>query len=412
MQFQMFGMQANLIYWSLPLLLLGVLPLLWVWQRRNQTTKDEQKNMDAKHLVNNNHRILEGLNEVNIVAITDAKGVITYVNEPFVKISGYSREELMGKTHRLIRSHYHTDEFYKQMWETILTGRIWQGIIKNRAKNGSLYWVNTSIIPLIDDYGDIEHFLSIRQDITNEMESRERKEEEYLQRLKERNEELEEFAYAASHDLRKPLTTIKGLATLLSDYDHYVDKRDEYTRHISYMHQSADRLLKIVDTLLSQTTYSDHEPLEEVFLKEVIEMVSIDLNIAKRMPELVLNYDAAQTIKAYPTALQRLVQNLIDNSMKYAHPDRILQIDIAVQHSEEEGIHYNRLLFTDNGIGMGEVDKKRCFQVFQRGKNTGLAEGIGIGLATCKKIMDVHKGRISVKSEIGCYTSFIMDFPA
>ncbi|WP_180028930.1 bifunctional diguanylate cyclase/phosphodiesterase [Acinetobacter sp. YH16032] len=102
----------------------------------------------------------------SIVAITDARGVITHVNEKFCNISQYSYEELVGSTHKIINSGYHPRSFFKYMWKAISSGEIWKGEICNRAKNGSLYWVETTIVPLKDNNGVLQNYISIRTDIT------------------------------------------------------------------------------------------------------------------------------------------------------------------------------------------------------------------------------------------------------
>lgn len=149
------------------------------------------------------------LDKSSIVAITNQKGIITYVNENFCKISKYDADELIGQDHRIINSGYHTKEFIRSIWTTIANGNIWQGEIKNKAKDGSYYWVNTTIVPFLDEQGKPYQYVAIRKDITL------RKENE--KKLKESLKEISDYKHALDESSIVAITNQKGVITYVND---------------------------------------------------------------------------------------------------------------------------------------------------------------------------------------------------
>lgn len=149
------------------------------------------------------------LNKFSIVAITDKYGTIIYANENFCKISQYSKEELIGQNHRIVKSGYHPKSYYNGLWATITAGQLWRGEICNKTKSGTYYWVDTFIIPETDEWGEVKQFYSIRIDITP-------KKIQELEILKQK-QELERIANVQSHQVRKPVANVIGLISLLEE---------------------------------------------------------------------------------------------------------------------------------------------------------------------------------------------------
>ena len=149
------------------------------------------------------------LDESSIVAITNQKGIIIHVNENFCKISKYQAEELIGQDHRIINSGYHSKEFIRDLWQTIAKGRIWKGELKNKAKDGSVYWVDTTIVPFLNAEGKPYQYVAIRSDIT----SRKKSEEELQKTLRE----ISDYKYALDESAIVAITNQQGIITHVND---------------------------------------------------------------------------------------------------------------------------------------------------------------------------------------------------
>ncbi|HQV33313.1 MAG TPA: PAS domain S-box protein, partial [Calditrichia bacterium] len=216
------------------------------------------------------------LDKAAIVAITDVNGKITFANRNFVEISGYSRNELIGQNHRILKSGLHPPEFYRNIWRTIARGNVWHGEICNRAKNGSLYWVATSLVPFMNEEGKPYQYLAIRQDITARKAAEYLLSPQYVRKLEQKNRDLEQFAYVASHDLQEPLRTIQAYSEVLGR--EYAGKMGDFgEKGLEFLAEAATRMSKLVQGLLDYSRLGRENPKEMVDCNHVISEVLEDL---------------------------------------------------------------------------------------------------------------------------------------
>ena len=178
-----------------------------ITEERKRTEELENQRVQLEKLLVENNAFMEIINQVAIVSKADLKGNITFVNEQFMKWSGYLEKELLGQNHRILKSEKHDDSFFNDLWRTISRGNVYRNEIMNKAKDGSIYWVDTIITPVFDKNKMLKEYVAIRFVIN------ERKKAEEL--LLSNNNSLREIAWLQSHELRKPLANIKGLVELI-----------------------------------------------------------------------------------------------------------------------------------------------------------------------------------------------------
>ena len=218
------------------------------------------------------------IDEAAIVAITNEQGVITYVNDKFCEISKYPRAELIGKTHRIINSGFHPKEFFVGMWGAISTGKVWEGEIRNRAKDGTFYWVNTTIVPFLDANKKPVRYVAVRYDITERISSQEKLKIEG-RKLALSNKELQDFASVAAHDLQEPLRKIQSFADRLrSKSSTTLDA--ETVDYLERIQKSSYRMQTLINDLLDYSRVSTKvQPFARVDLNQILTQVISDLEI-------------------------------------------------------------------------------------------------------------------------------------
>ncbi|HET7216502.1 MAG TPA: PAS domain S-box protein, partial [Vicinamibacterales bacterium] len=247
------------------------------------------------------------LDQAAIVAMTDHRGIITYVNDKFCQISKYSRDELLGQDHRIINSGLHPKEFMRDLWRTIAEGRVWRGEIRNRAKDGSLYWVDTTIVPFLDESGKPRRYLAIRSDITQ------RKNAEMQLREQAALAHLGQLAAVVAHEVRNPLA---GLRASLQVLDRRVaDARDRDV--IAAMIHRIDGLNEKVEDLL---LYARPKPprLQSVDVGALAHEAAVSAQVATGRQTPLTVSGANVRVYADPDMLRAALLNLTMNACQAA----------------------------------------------------------------------------------------------
>ena len=346
------------------------------------------------------------LDQHSIVAITDAHGVITVVNDKFCEISGYSREELIGQTHRIINSGTHPKAFFVDLWKAITSGQSWQGEICNRAKDGTLYWVATTIVPFTDASGKIKQYASIRTDVTAH-KTAEAKILSINNELVQKNAEMEQFAYTVSHDLKSPTVTIRGYTGYLQQ-DVAQQRYDRVERFTEAIIRATEKMRITIDDLLELSRIGrvthDMAPIRLVELiqlvvselKPQIDEIGAAISVSDEMPDIYGDH----------VRIEQVVQNLLSNALKYAYDEaQTLRINIT---AESDG-KMVRLEVRDNGPGVPGEFAEKVFGLFERLQ--GGTDGTGIGLAIVRRIAELHGGRAWVTAAPGGGAAFNITLP-
>ncbi len=366
----------------------------------------EQKQfLDGQTALLNEVRMIErALDEHAIIAITNKQGKIKYVNQKFCSVSQYSAEELIGQDHRIISSGYHPKEFIQNLWSTIAKGQTWKGEIKNRAKDGTYYWVDTTIVPFSDRAGAPYQYVAIRTEVT-EYKQLEQKMEEQVAELARSNDELEQFAYVVTHDLQEPLRAISSFVQLLKKYSNaQLDERA--IDLISHVVAGTNRMQMLIDDLLTYAQVNASQTPKEVDCECLLNNVLADLSVTIGECNAIVTYDKLPVVRGIPFQFIQLFANLINNALKFQR-EQPPKIHVGVKENPDEWVFW----VSDNGIGIEEQYLERIFRVFQRLHSRREYVGTGIGLAICKKVVEHHGGKIWVKSEPNVGSSFYFSIP-
>ncbi len=375
--------ESNRIRWSPDedaVFLQNIANDLGLWLEQKQLVDGQTASLSEIRMIE------RAFDEHAILAITNKQGKIKYVNQKFCSVSQYSSEELIGQDHRIINSGYHSKEFIRNLWTTLAKGETWKGEIKNRAKDGTYYWVDTTIVP-------------------TEYKRLEQKMEEQVAELARSNDELEQFAYVVTHDLQEPLRTISSFVQLLKKYaNNQLDERANDL--ISHVVAGTSRMQILIDDLLTYAQVNANQTLKEVDCECLLSNVLADLSVTSSECNAIITRDKLPVVSGIPFQLIQLFTNLINNAFKFQR-EQPPRIHVGVEESPDQWV----FSVSDNGIGIEAQYLERIFRVFQRLHSRREYAGAGIGLAICKKVVEHHGGSIWVKSEPNVGSSFYFSIP-
>jgi two-component system CheB/CheR fusion protein len=326
------------------------------------------------------------LDQSAIVAATDQAGKITYVNDKFCEISRYGREELLGQDHRIINSGFHSKEFIRDLWQTIANGRVWRGELRNRAKDGSIYWVDTTIVPFLNERGKPWQYLSIRSDITQRKAAEERLRDEAALT------QLGRMSAVVAHEVRNPLAAVKGgLQVLASRLPADLPGREIITPMMGRI----DALNRTVQDIL---TYSKPQPAKGQRFNIAQLIGDIAATARSAVPAATIRVDETPVIvHADPEMTRAVLLNLLLNAAQ-ASGER--PIDVTLSQSGG----YCEIRVLDRGPGLPPEVREHLFEPFISTRQGGT----GLGLAIARRLTQQQGGTIALEEREGGGTAAIV----
>jgi PAS domain S-box-containing protein len=332
------------------------------------------------------------LDQSAIVAITDVKGIIRYANDKFCEISKYSREELLGQDHRIVNSAYHPKEFIRDLWRTIASGRVWRGELRNRAKDGTIYWVDTTIVPFLDEHGKPYQYVAIRYDIT----ARKLVEQQLVNQASLTR--LGEMAAIVAHEVRNPLAGLRGALQILSQrLDH---ERAEHAV-ILEMIRRLDALNNRVEDLLRYAKPRTSR-LGRVQLRTLLESTVALVHRDPAMAALrVLVSGDEVAAWGDPELLREVFLNLLLNAGEAMEGRGTVHVTI-------NGGPVAAVRIRDEGPGLAHESRERIFEPFFTTKRSGT----GLGLAIVRRLLELQNGDVMVESSSREGTTLLVTLPA
>ncbi len=376
--------------------------------RQQHEVELEDSNKKIQQALDNLAEQSFALDQHAIVEITDIEGNIIFANEKFIAISGYSHDELIGQNHRITNSGYHPDEYFRKMYCTITSGKVWHGEICNKAKDGRLYWVDTTIVPFNDENGKPKSYISIRTNITARKQA-----EKELIKARDSAEDAarmkSEFLANMSHEIRTPMNGIIGMTELLLRTDLNTKQRTYAETTLN----SSDALLTIINDILDFSKIEAGKlELEEIpfdlqiLVTDVAELMAV--RCRSNNLDMLLRYKPGtpRSVIGDPGRIRQILLNLLSNAVKFTeHGHILLKLE---QVSEINDTTEILVSVEDTGIGIPKNKQSLIFNQFDQvdGSTTRKYGGTGLGLSISSQLCQMMGGTITVKSKEGKGSAF------
>ena len=342
------------------------------------------------------------------IIITDTEGSVEYVNPAFEKVSGYSRDEILGRQTSMLKSGRHGQEFYAELWNTIAGGNVWTGHLCNRRKDGTLYEEEGSITPVRNAAGKIVNYVAVKRDVTREIMV------EAHMRQQQKLESIGTLAAGVAHEINNPLTGILNYAEFIRDDTRVSSETRENA--IEIVRQS-ERVSEIVNDLLAFARQETIDtPLQPVQMSDIIERTLPLVRTIMRHDNIVLSVEAPSTLPPVlcrPQQIQQVLLNLLTNArdaLKTVPVDKSIKRRICLTSEvRNNGTRYLRTTVEDNGPGVPPEIRERLFDPFFTTKPRNA--GTGLGLSISHGIAREHNGSLTLECAEGSPTRFHLDLP-
>lgn len=373
------------------------------------------RDITARKLVETNLRKLtRAIEQVPLsVVVTDTEGFIEYVNPHFAKATGYPADDVVGRSTRILKSGYTSQDDYSQMWRTIAEGDVWHGEFHNKRRDGRLFWERASIAPVRDEKGTVTHYVAVKEDVTE----RKRAELELLaakERAEAANVAKSQFMATVSHELRTPLNAIIGFSEVMRDGTFGPLGNERYQDFARDINVAGAHLLKLINDILDlANAEAGHFEMVETIVDPCAEVQAAinDIIEAARVADLSLSVDMPDhlpLLHADERAIRQIVGHLLDNAVKFTGAGGRVSVEVAIDAS---GLF--AITVADTGIGIPQDKLSVVLQPFGQldGTMSRTRDGTGLGLPLSRTIAEMHDGHLEIESTVGVGTTVTVRFP-